>query len=261
MMDLQAGDFDNPPKDTTGFDPAKLPVRAVRRPASLRDLLTNTDVLYSDWDYDVGNRRLYYVTGIVRFMKLFNTRRITFLKESESLDRNLSFIDQALNVVTEETSWSREASFSWLEPVAANQLRKIRNKSPVPFTKAVHTIVACELALKEMRPDMSQYWVYDYMRIIPAVFNIDGFSEDAVKSVLRTPNGLINVRNIAGFDGEQVLHDLAAGHCVTSKTAFPLARYISGYVPDAKIGAVRCKPGRKRLGRGDASVYEDVIIL
>jgi hypothetical protein len=217
--------------------------------------------MYDDWENDINNRRLYYLDGIVSLMRIFTKEKITFLKKPIR-GQNADFASMAVRAIQRETEWPKQANFDWSEGISAKQLRSIRSKEPVAFTKVVQAIVACEFALKALRPESSPYWVYDYMRVVPAVYNIDKFNRDTVSQILETPNAAVNIQKIAGPYGVDVCRDLADGGCVTSMTAHGLAEYITknGTGPDCQVGPVRFKPGKKRLGQAQASSNEDVII-
>ena len=121
---------DNPPAEVSslGVHPASYPVHGTHRPGKLRDLLSDTEVMYDNWDEHVRNRRLYYVDGIVAFMQMFPERRITFL-------RSEGHIAKAIESVKSQTTWTEQANFRWSDDVASNQLRHIRARDPVAFTK------------------------------------------------------------------------------------------------------------------------------
>ena len=117
--------------------------------------------------------------------------------------------------------------------------------------------MACEIAIRALRPDVSEYWVYDYMRIIPAVYSIDGLKAEHIPTLLAGRDSHRNLQTIAGPDYLNLLKDLAEGHCVTAQTAYALERYIRTD-SDLDIGPVRFRPGKKRLGCRDASSAEQV---
>jgi hypothetical protein len=218
-----------------------------------------------DWDYQVKNRKLFYVSGVATFLRLFPSRKIKFLKEEKLPGLNKSATDLAIETVQSETTWQSQALLNWEEGLATSQLRRVREPGAVGFTKAVHTIVACELAIRAFCPDVSQYWVYDYMRMIPAVYNIDNLSQAAVDQIMKAPNSAVQLRKIAGPDGVDVLSDLRSGQCVTAKTAHLLVayanRYILGPSGQSQIGPVRCRPGKRKLGTKNASEHEYVDVL
>jgi len=259
------GQPDNPPRPMpAGTDPAKFPVQAKSRPKELADLLSHKEVMYFDWEHDVGNRQLYYLDGIVAFMRMVRGRRIAFMKEDSLPGQTGTCVDLAVKAVRTETAWTTQADLPWDGGLSANQLRRMRDRKAVVFTKPVYAIVACEHALRALMPSVSPFWVYDYMRITPAVYNIDRFNQDVVSALESSPNGAAKARDLAGLDGLDVLKDLAAGHCVTAMTAYDVADYVNKNVlvpaQQNPVGPVRFKPGRRRLGRKDASPNEEVDI-
>lgn len=202
--------------------------------------MSHPEVLYTNWDNDAGSRQLYYRFCVISFMRLVRGKRIAFLKEHKLPGQDTTCVDQAIRAVEKDTNWQSEATLiKWNEGLAANQPRRMKNGKAVSFTKAVYAIVACEFALRALRPDISSFWVYDFMRIIPAVYNIDRFDDDIAKAIGQKPNGWAQVRDIAGLDGPALVKDLAKGHCVTAMTAQlnhhpPLhpAPPVSRYQPD-----------------------------
>jgi hypothetical protein len=212
-------------------------------------LLSHTEVVYQNWDIYVAERRLFYLDGIISFMRMFPETGITFLKEE-------GYISQALAAVKSDTPWHAQANLKWSEDVAANQLRRIKAGAPVAFTKVAHTIVACELALAKtgIAP---RFWVYDHMRIIPAVYNIDRLNDTIVEQIKQRPNAKTHLQSIAGSDYTEVLNEMVQGYCVTSETAHKLEDFIR-LDPSIEVGSVRFRPGKKRLGKLHATAFEQV---
>jgi hypothetical protein len=225
------------------------------RPTRLADLIATPDAIYSDWPNDVKGRSLYYVDGIVGFHRIFGPEKITFLKEK-------SYVDRAAKIIVEKTTWGKEvAPISWSveDSVAANQLRRMRDKEPVHFTKAVQTIVACELALTELRPNLGADWVYTNMKIVPAVCWIEQLTEGLLAQ--HAKNDTREALSKVTGRGFEVLQDLAKGHCVTYETAAALLEAVNNTIfKDNRIGPIRFKPARKGLGRRDASGAEEVTL-
>ncbi len=245
---------DNPPAayPATGrTDPASYPVALKQRPINIADLLSHREVIYPNWELDVGTRRLYYVDGIVAFMRLLKVTQIVFLKDD-------GHIGKAVATVKHDTEWIDQANLRWAEDVAANQLRRVQQRMAVSFTKAVYTIVACEHAIAS-HGIASYLWPYQYMRIVPAVYNIDKLNKETLAGLLNKPNARANLEHIAGTSYAELLKELVDGSCTTAKTAHELASFF-GQHPDLGIGPVRFKPGRRRLGRRDASAIEEVEI-
>jgi hypothetical protein len=216
--------------------------------------------MYPNWEHHVDGRQLYYVTGIISCLRLFPNKRIKFLKEEALPSHSKSAVDLAVEAVLKDTDWPNQALFDWDQEVSAAQLRRVRDPRAVGFTKAVHTIVACEFAISALRPDVSRYWVYDYMRIIPAVYNIDDLTQESITEILNAPNSAAQLRLAAGPDGVDVLTDLRDGACVTGETAVKLTNYANDFVLAPKnkklIGPVRFHPGKNKLGRRGASSNE-----
>lgn len=261
MAIVVLGQTDNPrlqhPVDANGVasNPANYPVISKQRPDFVSSLLTHQEVVYSDWEYDIENRQLFYVQGISTFLRLFPGSRVTLLKTG-------GYIDSAEEVIRRDTAWPEQIALKWDEGVAANQLRRIRGNDAVYLQKAVQTVVACETMLKARRDDMSPYWVYDYMRIVPAVYNIDGFNEKKLLLLESAyPNLKPNILNAARQTDAELLDDMAAGWCVSGETATLVKDYLDKHCRqniDHSVGGVRFHPGKKRLGRKHASKHESL---
>lgn len=240
------------------LDPATYPVKTTERPRDFAALLTHTEVMYPDWEHDIEKRHLFYVQGIVSFMRIFRNNRITFLKDD-------NFADKAQEIILNETDWPQQIALRWDESLSANQLRRIRSKEAVYIQKTAQTLVACEIAIRQLRPEISPFWVYDYMRVIPAVYNIDRFNPDRLKSISDVyPNLQKNILHASSQEDVQVLHDLSNGNCVTGSTARTIKDYIDKHCtadPDHAVGDIRFKPGRRFLGQKDASRHEYVEIV
>lgn len=245
---------DNPPAahpNQARGDPASYPILLQTRPSAIVDLLSHREVIYPGWEVDVGTRPLYYVDGIIAFMRLLRVTQIVFLKD----DR---YLDKAMKTVEHDTDWRNQVNLRWSEDVAANQLRRIQQRRAVSFTKAVYTIVACEHAI-ESSGITSPLWPYQYMRIIPAVYNIDKLNKETLTALLAKPNARANLESIAGANSLDILKEVIEGGCITAKTAHELSAFFSHH-PDVGIGGVRFKPGKKRLGKKNACTTEEVEI-
>ena len=215
---------------------------------------------YEDWLLDHAGKAKFYVSG---FRKIRSITRQTGAKFFHS------FAAEALDL-GDEIGWTGELPDGQWRVASYNQFRKamILNE-PMYVELAAQVILACECALQSLI-DSDKYGgssldVYEMMKIVPACFNIDSFNENTLQ-VLRTE--LVNYdATILAYSGQNARHlldVLAAGNCVTRKTARsvrwqtlkmlePVANQL-----DLEIGDVRGRPGRKKLGTLNATTMEIV---
>lgn len=247
----------NPRKRSSALDPLNDPVETVDRPLDYRDLLSDPDFADSPWNTSFASERYFYLTGVADAMRLLQENSASFLKLRGYLD------DLAQDPDLER--WSMQSGVALDQPIKRERAAEIAVLRPTYFYKCVECLVAFEQAFRgsiKLKDRVSPYWVYDYMRVVPAVYNLRGFNRETLQFLRVTYNDF-NRRALAAMDQheDELLDDLADGKTVTRPTALRLKHFIDTECPggdEHAIGQVRNRPGRRGLGRGPASWLEIV---
>ncbi|MFM9940867.1 MAG: hypothetical protein ACKVP7_15395 [Hyphomicrobiaceae bacterium] len=229
------------------------------RPGRCEDLLTE-DVAFDGWEVLSAYSPRFYVTGLFWFLREQRRLDVRFLTK---------YADMSKERMRKTTKWM-EFPAPWDDDLSYNQFRHVRNRQPVMFHKAVQVIFTCEVALEEERrakttgnwvgsdAALVQHDIYTNMRIIPAVYNIDRFSQTLVELRMRHESALPDVLAAAKQKDLRLLEEIASGYCVTRETAVALHDAVVKLDPNITIGEVRFRPGKKRLGKKRASHRESV---
>jgi hypothetical protein len=165
------------------------------------------------------------------------------------------FFDEAKRVIIGETSWSLQLAFKY--ECSHTQIFPDKLKEPKFFGHAATLIVALELAARALVPDLN---VYDLLRILPAIFFVDGFDK-ARLNVLVAYHAQLPAPERARIFGPEFADkgfletccmrvgqvgrvdlpsEIADGHCVTRHVAELLCGFINGnYPPHLHVGPVR----------------------
>lgn len=246
---------DNPRLRSNQLDPRSDPVHTTERPLDYRDLLSDRDFAEQPWNTNFGTERYFYLTGVADAMRLLQEPSATFLKTRKYLDDILGSDDLE--------RWAMQSGVPLDQPVKRERAGEIVIPRPTYFHKCVKCMVAFELAFERserLKGKVSKYWVYDYMRIVPAIYNLRGFSAEKL-SALRRDHDNFNARASDAMrqPDEQVLDDLAGGHTVTRLTASRLKRFVDEHCSESeehRVGEVRTRPGSRGLGNGLATTHE-----
>lgn len=243
----------NPRASSNANDPWQDTVRSVRRPERFQDLLTDSDFATPGWSTYFASERFFYLDGVGAALRLFRSDSAAFLKSE-------GFIDQAIEEPEVVDDWSRQSGVELAVPVSLPRTREIKEAKPTHFQKCVVCIVAFELAIRKRLGNISPFWVYDYMRIKPAVYNIRKFNQEKLE-LLRKSYSSFDSRVLAAArqDHTDLLVDLANGKTVTLSTATNIKNFLDANCREDEshyVEEIRAFPGNRGLGRGPASSNE-----
>ena len=239
------------------LDPASDPVHAAERPLDYRDFLSVRDFADQPWNTCFGGDRFFYLTGVTDAMRLLQEQSATFLKLRGHLDAILKEEDL--------DRWAMQSGVPLDQPIKRERAGEIANLKPTYFYKCVECLVAFEHAFENsdrLKGKVSKYWVYDYMRVVPAVYNIRGFNVEKLKTLRREYSDFDRLALDATHQTEEGLLDaLADGGTVTRPTAMRLKHFIDTHCTasdEHAVGIVRNRPGNRGLGTGPAVLHEVV---
>lgn len=162
-----------------------------------------------------------------------------------------TYFDDAKKVIKDQTKWYQQHPFEYESSHAQIYPNMVREKKR--FGHAATIIVALELAAAEKRPDFN---VYDYLRILPVQYFVDGFDESAHRQLIDAFSKLDPETRQAKFgkDGsfdeiclfeidqaqsKNLLAEMVSGHCITKYTARKFVDFVSTQFPEIPIGPVR----------------------
>lgn len=216
---------------------------------------------YDGWGVDHWDRKniKFYIRGFRWFQTIsgLDPQKISEHK------------DEAAKFVKENTKWPDQSARPglWDDEPARQQFNAAARTRPMLFHKAALIIVTCEIVcatlLKSGRAVSgitAAEQIYSRLRIVPAVWNIDGFNKDYIKAQEEaSPGSLLNLASSAGHDNADIVEDLAGGYNVT----WPIAHKIKQEITRndryrVKVGDVRARPGRNRIGQKGASTSENL---
>lgn len=245
----------NPRLLSSPVDPYSDPVRSIARPHDYRAFLSETDFAERAWNTSFGADRFFYLTGVTDAMRLLKQNSGSFLKIRGYLDAVLGDHDLA--------RWSDQSGVRLEQPIKRERANEITVPKPTYFYKCVECLVAFELAFADqLKGKMSPYWVYDYMRVVPAVYNLRKFNNEKLALLRREYEGFDRLAlNAMRQHNEELLDDLSNGKTVTRPTAFRLKHFIDTYCTAAEehtVGEIRSRPGNRSLGEGPATIHESV---
>lgn len=239
------------------LDPFADPVHTSARPVDYRDLLSDRDFADQPWSTNFGKGRFFYLTGVTDAMRLLMETSGTFLKLQGHLDSILEYDDLH--------RWGTQSGIRLTEKIKRERAGEITAPKPTYFYKCVECLVAFEHAFAEsdrLKDKISPFWVYDYMRIVPAVYNIRQFKPATLDLLRRDYEDFDRLALAATFQPDPTfLDDLSTGSTVTRPTALRLKHFIDTHCiksPDHKVGEVRTRPGNHGLGLGPATTHEIV---
>ena len=240
---------------SNNINPLSDVVRTTTRPLDYREFLSERDFAESPWNTNFGAERFFYLTGVTDAMRLLQEHSATFLKLKGHLDDILGDDDLA--------RWAMQSGVPLNRPIKRERAGEIAVPRPTFFYKCVECLVAFESAFaasEHLKGKISPFWVYDYMRVVPAVYNIRKFNAEHLEMLRREYDGFNQLAlNAIGQNEEAILDDLANGQTVTRPTAYRLHQFINAHCTAAaehKVGEVRSRPGRRKLGIGPASINE-----
>lgn len=215
---------------------------------------------YDDWLLDHAGRARFYLGGFRSF------RAIT--REGDA--RHYAKFSSEAKELASSCGWTREEKGgNWNEPISYNQYRKaIILQEPMFFELAALVSLSCECALAATidanEYSGSRFDVYRMIKIIPACYNIDEFNRSGLVELRRRISNYDDaVLVYAGQRRPHLLELLTQGNCVTRRTARAIRwktlelMHAHG-ITSIPIGDVRGRPGRRRLGRKNATVVEDL---
>lgn len=245
----------NPRRTSDDADPRNDEVIANSRPGDFKELLSHTDFAVPGWQAHFTGNRFFYLEGVGAALRLFQTDSAAFLK-------NEGYMDEAVLQPELQEDWSIQSGVNLTPRVSLPRTRNIKDLAPTHFQKSVACMVAIELALEDKVRGISPFWVYDYMRIKPAVYNIRKFGKDKLELLRNDYQGFDDdVVEAAGQNHAQLLDDLATGKSVTYPTAARIKQYLDENCAESDehvVAEIRHAPGRQGLGVGPASDFEVV---
>ena len=172
--------------------------------------------------------------------------------------------------VKKNTEWLDQSARPslWDDEPARQQFNAAANMRPMLFHKAALIIVTCEIAFatllkksgKAVSGITAAEQTYSRLRIVPAVWNIDGFNKDYIEAQEKAlPGSLLDLARSAGHVNRGIVEDLAGGYNVT----WPIAHKIKQEITTndryrVKVGDVRARPGKNRIGQKGASTSENL---
>ena len=217
----------------------------------------NGDFADQPWNTNFGGDRFFYLTGVADAMRLLQEPSATFLKLRGHLDKILNLEDLS--------RWAVQSGVPLDQPIKRERAGEIAVLKPTYFYKCVECLVAFEYAFvssERLNGRVSKFWVYDYMRVVPAVYNIRRFTKDKLAQLRRDYEDFDRLALQATNQNEEALFDeLADGGTVTKPTALRLKHFIDTHCANSDehaVGEVRNRPGKRGLGKGPASSHEIV---
>jgi hypothetical protein len=243
----------NPIARSSIHDPWRDEVRATKRPEQFQQLLSNSDFAFPGWSTHFIAERFFYLDGVRSALRLFQTDSTAFLKTE-------GFIDEALRQEQITQDWSRQSGVRLTMPISLPRTRSIKEAKPTHFQKCVVCMVAFELAIERKVSNISPLWAYDYLRVVPAVYNIRGFTPEKLKSLRAHYRAFdSDIVQYARLADIEVLTDLSTGKTVTRSTAIRIKLFVDEHCRDDQshaVGEVRLQPGDQGLGIGPASEHD-----
>lgn len=245
----------NPRKTSDSSSPLNDTVECKQRPEHYTALLSNPEFAETPWTSDFGDGRFFYLAGVNDVLRLLKQTGAGFLKTDGYLDRIHNQPDMLQD-------WSDQSGLALNRAISLVRSREIPEPLPTVFYKCVECMVGFELAIaanKELSDRISPFWVYEYMRIIPAVYNVRAFNSGKVEA-LRAIDERFDEKALEAIGQSEVrlLDELANGKSVTLRTATLLKEFVDATYPDLSLKEIRDRPGRKGLGGGPASELEEM---
>ena len=200
-------------------------------PKKVEELISdNIDFEKDEWALQGKNK--FYVVGFARMLQKY---RITAKSVFENVRESLHEI--------EKRDWDEFWKHDWSEGVSRMQVTKAQKQEPMRLPKAVTMIVAAEKALKLMSESEQDHSIdpaaiYDELRIVPAAFHIDGFTESKLGEILALdPSHKQKMLDKADQLNDELLTDMTKGYAVTKKTAEKIREYIINNTP-VRVGEI-----------------------
>lgn len=217
-------------------------VETIARPKSIYQLFTENNFAIPGWQNNFAKRtdKYLYIEGVGVALRIFQHDSARFLKEER-------FFDEAIKQaeLKREGSWSCQSGVTLDKPVSLIRAGEIEAGTPHNLQVLIVFIMALELALEEYSIGISKYWVYDYIRLRPAVYNIKQFYPNKLKK-LRDRFRHFDECAIAYCrqDSADFLDELSKGCTATYKTVFLLKEYIDKVADndDLKVQEIVSEP-------------------
>ena len=218
---------------------------SVELPTSPLELLTER-VTYEGWEYWAQRRQRFYVT------RAFGVLEMSPVQNS-MLELYRYWMD-AQKEIQNSAGW-QAINFSWHSNIAYSQFLRVARGRPLLFDKAAKVVATAIYACSRWSRDVSQAERAKAVRIVPAVFFIEGFDEKVLREVRARDGGLSRVMNGTG-QSERLLVDMTRGFCVTRRTADSVLLEVNALLPGQQHLMVEYRPGGSRLGSLGASEEE-----
>lgn len=235
--------------DSAEETPDRLPERAVNgRPSEVADFFFE-GTPYQNWQARNWGKRRFFVLNLQHVIEDMHVRHT-------NTGPNFA---EATRIISVETSWNSQYRADYT--CAKVQIYPDQRVQAKHFEKAVVMIVAMEVHARSNNFDLN---VYDFLRIIPAFYFVDRLnaprlkalgdhystlSEDEISRQFGSKEDpaagkrsfedqcLFALRQV---EGSRLLHEMAAGYCVTEYVASRLVQFIEkNFPPELHVGPVR----------------------
>lgn len=197
--------------------------------------LLEVDITYPGWEYQVGDRKSFYVRGLTWF-------RDRVLSGKRNVTDCGSYIPQMKELLRGCERW-RKLPFPWDEPFSVRQFidaASLTRRTTPKFQKAAEIILLCETIARDIhdrdstRPSPND--IYDHMRIEPALSYIHGLEREPLQALRVQEKDLL--RRWTGQGSNEVFYDMADGFTVTHKLAQRTRRFFTLRAAHMELGDV-----------------------
>lgn len=135
------------------------PLPPNRRPDLVATLMVEAE-LHGGWFLANRNKPRFYVLNLERVLT----------ELAVNYTNMAPFMEAAKELIEKQTSWKSQYGFEFI--CSKTQLKPDKRYEAKLFDRAATLVVALELFAQANRPE---YNVYDFLRIVPATFFVDGF--------------------------------------------------------------------------------------
>lgn len=204
------------------------------RPEEVKSLLYEGDV-FSGWPVANRNMSRFYVVNLERVMGRLGV----------AYNAMPHFLRLAEREIDDNTDWKNQYRFDY--ECSHVQLKPDKRFKSKLFDRAVTIIVAMEMKAQEVDPDFN---VYDFMRIIPATYFIEGFRREQLAALEGHYHdlGVDERKAIFGTDtapdfeqaaisfldqreGQRLLQQMVSGHTATLWVCDRLRELVATHFP------------------------------
>ncbi len=216
---------------------------AINVPENARQLAHGYE-LPDGW-LELATQNLFYVRGLRTFKEHFGLT-VSLLHP---------FVGPMRELLATQKGWGISA-LPWGQTFHPRQLGAAYRQEAISYDKAAQVILTCALAMQSTGGALGADWVFDNLRIQPALYLIRGYDKTTIERMRADPRGVgffEYLRQQCGQEHVGVFVDMANGFLVTRNLAEEAQKLMTEAFTEFDIGTLAVPA---RGGRFQASPHE-----